>query len=119
MSDMQRAGTLYTHHAWAMACSFSHPVSHLDDTAVLINSGSGEVESITSIGPGGSLCSQFVVHAKIPFSPWETLSSSMNVTIQGGSVMDVFGLTFPNASNTTTIDHRYASKPASAFRLMW
>lgn len=72
----------------------------------MVNSNAGQIESITSAGARGSLCSDFIIHAKVPFSPWDTLTTTVNATIQGGAIVDVFNLAFPNLSNITTVDHR-------------
>lgn len=84
-----------------VACRFSHPVAKLSSDAVLVNSGAGQVEGIISAGSRGSLCSDFVVRAKVPLPPGNAQVTKLNATILGRIVPDMFGLTFPTLSNTT------------------
>ena len=44
-------------------CRFSHPVALLPESALAV-SGGGVVESLTSFGPDGVLCSSFLLHAR-------------------------------------------------------
>ena len=53
------------------------------------------------------MCGGFTIRAKVPFSPWETLQTTVGVTIKGQEVLDVYGNTFPDYTNTSTLDHRY------------
>ena len=43
---------------------FSHPVAFLPDSAVVI-SGGGIIESLSSFGPDGVLCSDFQLQARV------------------------------------------------------
>ena len=43
----------------------SHPVVTLPEGAVAINSGAGVIESLTSTGPDGPLCSTFLLLGKV------------------------------------------------------
>ncbi|KAK9830654.1 hypothetical protein WJX74_000403 [Apatococcus lobatus] len=79
---------------------FSHPVAELGTDAVLISSGAGQVERIVSAGSRGDLCSDFAIHAKVPVTSGNLPTTTMNATILGGIVTDVFGLSFPNFSNS-------------------
>jgi len=56
----------------------------------------------------GVMCSDFIVRAKVPFSPWDSLATTVCVTVLGASVADMGGTTFPDAKNCTTLDHRRA-----------
>lgn len=85
---------------------FSHAVGALTAAALLVNEGAGSVEAVVAGGPRGVMCSDFRVHAKVPFSPWATLSTTVCVTVLGASVSDMGGTTFPDAKNCTTLDHR-------------
>lgn len=48
-----------------------------------------------------------IVACRVQFSPWETLQTTVGVTVKGAEVTDVYGKTFPTYVNTSTIDHRY------------
>ncbi|KAL3162994.1 hypothetical protein ABBQ32_009426 [Trebouxia sp. C0010 RCD-2024] len=85
---------------------FSHPVGSLAESALEINEGAGRIEAINSTGPNGDLCGGFTIRAKVQFSPWETLQTTVGVTVKGAEVTDVYGKTFPTYVNTSTIDHR-------------
>lgn len=133
------------------ACSFSHPVGVLPLAALSVNDGAGAIEKVVSQGPGGSMCSQFLIYAKasglpshtlagmhatavvghqgakpqgmshacskeykrellgrvqVPFSPWDTLASTLCVSLVGAAAPDVTGIGFPDAKNCSTLDHR-------------
>ena len=47
------------------------------------------------------------VTCRVQFSPWDTLQTTVGVTVKGAEVTDVYGKTFPTYTNTSTIDHRY------------
>jgi len=49
-----------------MTSRFSHPVALLPEGALVISDG-GVVESLSSFGPDGVLCSSFLLHARVPF----------------------------------------------------
>lgn len=78
----------------------------LDQSAIQINNGAGVVESVSSTGDRGSLCSDFVIHAKVAFSPWDTLATTVAATLAGDGISDVYGNPFPSITNSTTLDHR-------------
>ncbi|KAK9865466.1 hypothetical protein WJX84_003473 [Apatococcus fuscideae] len=99
----------------SIAVRFSHPVAILDQSAVQINNGAGVVESVSSTGSRGSLCSDFVIHAKVAFSPWDTLATTVAATIAGNDVSDVYGSPFPSSTNSTTLDHRPVGRLFSAY----
>ena len=44
---------------------FSHPVLQLNQSAVIINKGAAVIEGVASNSTSGSLCSQFLVRAKV------------------------------------------------------
>ena len=44
---------------------FSHPVLRLNQSAVIINKGAAVTEGVASNSTSGSLCSQFLVRAKV------------------------------------------------------
>lgn len=44
---------------------FSHPVGDLAAAALVVNEGTGSVERVVSQGPRGSMCSDFLVYAKV------------------------------------------------------
>lgn len=47
----------------------------------------------------------------MPFSPWETDSTTVCLTIAGPQVLDVYGNNFPAQQACTTLDHRFNSLP--------
>jgi hypothetical protein len=83
-------------------------VGALAAASLAINEGAGTVESVVAGGPRGVMCSDFIVHAKVPFSPWDSLATTVCATVLGASVADMGGTTFPDAKNCTTLDHRCA-----------
>ncbi|CAK0762638.1 hypothetical protein CVIRNUC_002977 [Coccomyxa viridis] len=89
-----------------IAIRFSHPVSDVPTQSLSINEGGGSIDKITSSGPRGSQCSDFLFYAKVPFSPWDTTTSTVCLTVLGEKIPDVFGTTFPDAKNCTNLDHR-------------
>ncbi|BDA42482.1 probable extracellular serine proteinase at N-terminal half [Coccomyxa sp. Obi] len=89
-----------------IAVRFSHPVGDLAAAALVVNEGAGSVESVVSQGPRGSMCSDFLVYAKVAFSPWDTPSTTLCLSLLGDRALDVFGTAFPDAKNCTTLDHR-------------
>lgn len=91
-----------------LACRFSHPVGTLAASSLVINDGQGVIEALNNTGPNGDLCGGFTIRAKVPFSPWDTLQTTVGVTLQGAEVTDVYGNAFPTYSNTSTLDHRCA-----------
>ena len=95
-------------HACAAFCRFSHPVGALTAASLSVNEGAGAVESVVPGGPRGVMCSDFIAHVKVPFSPWDSLSTTVCVTVLGATVSDMSGTTFPDAKNCTTLDHRRA-----------
>lgn len=44
---------------------FSHAVGELSKNALSVNDGAGSIENIVSLGPRGSMCSDFMVYAKV------------------------------------------------------
>ena len=44
---------------------FSHPVSDVPTQSLSINEGGGSIDKITSSGPRGSQCSDFLFYAKV------------------------------------------------------
>lgn len=78
----------------------------LSASAIDINDGAGVIEALNNTGMYGDLCGGFTIRAKVPFSPWETLQTTVGVTIKGQKVTDVYGNTFPDYTNTSTLDHR-------------
>ncbi|KAK9816225.1 hypothetical protein WJX74_004951 [Apatococcus lobatus] len=99
----------------SIAVRFSHPVATLDSSAIQINNGAGVVESVASTGSRGSLCSDFVIHAKVAFSPWDTLATTVAATLAGDRISDVYGYPFPSITNSTTLDHRPVGRLYSAY----
>lgn len=86
---------------------FSHPVGELNETSVQINDGAGIIEGINSSdASGNALCGAFTIRGKVPFDPWATLQTTVGITVTGSSVTDVYGKTFPDWKNTTSLDHR-------------
>ena len=79
----------------------------LPTTALEINDGLGRIEALNNTGVYGDLCGGFTIRAKVQFSPWDTLQTTVGVTVQGAEVTDVYGNPFPTYSNTSTLDHRY------------
>ena len=86
----------------------------LKAAALTVNEGAGAVEKVVSQGPRGSMCSDFLVYAKVPFSPWDTPTTTLCLSLAGDRAPDVFGTGFPDAKNCTTLDHRHASWPLTA-----
>jgi hypothetical protein len=86
---------------------FSHPVTSLPLSAISINEGQGIIEAVNSSdASGNNLCGGFTIRGKVAFDPWATLTTSVSVTIKGSNVTDVYGTTFPDAQNITSLDHR-------------
>lgn len=54
------------------------------------------------------MCSSFRVHATLKYSTWASASTTVCATVLGGQVADVYGITFSDAKNCTTLDHRQA-----------
>lgn len=52
-------------HESVLRGRFSHPVGDLAAAALVVNEGSGSVERVVSQGPRGSMCSDFLVYAKV------------------------------------------------------
>ncbi len=90
----------------AFLCRFSHPVGTLATSALEINDGQGVIEALNNTGANGDLCGGFTIRARVPFSPWDTLQTTVGVTVQGAEVTDVYGVAFPTYTNTSTLDHR-------------
>ena len=44
--------------------------------------------------------------AQVPFSPWDTLATTICVSLVGSGVPDVYGIGFPDAKQCSTLDHR-------------
>ena len=86
--------------------------------ALSVNEGAGAVESVVAGGPRGVMCSDFIAHVKVPFSPWDSLSTTVCVTVLGAMVSDMTGTTFPDAKNCTTLDHRRARTAAAPLQLL-
>ncbi len=91
---------------------FSHPVGDLAAAALAVNEGAGSVEKVVSQGPRGSMCSDFLVYAKVPFSPWDSATTTLCLSLAGDRAPDVFGTAFSDAKNCTTLDHRRACHPS-------
>lgn len=90
----------------AFLCRFSHPVGTLATSALEINDGQGVIEALNNTGANGDLCGGFTIRARVPFTPWDTLQTTVGVTVQGAEVTDVYGVAFPTYTNTSTLDHR-------------
>eukprot|EP00884_Botryococcus_braunii_P011529 jgi/Botrbrau1/20377/Bobra.0006s0040.1 len=54
------------------------------------------------------MCSSFRIHATLSFSAWASGATTVCATVLGGQLADVFGTTFLDAKNCTTLDHRPA-----------
>lgn len=52
------------------------------------------------------MCSTFRIHATLKYSIWASASTTVCATVLGGQVADVYGITFSDAKNCTTLDHR-------------
>ncbi|KAK9835176.1 hypothetical protein WJX81_003674 [Elliptochloris bilobata] len=103
-------------HIYAVvAIRFSHPVGSLTAASLSVNEGAGAVESVVAGGPRGVMCSDFIAHVKVPFSPWDSLSTTVCVTVLGATVADMGGTTFPDAKNCTTLDHRPVASLYAAY----
>lgn len=89
-----------------VTCRFSHPVGTLATSALDINDGQGVIEALNNTGADGDLCGGFTIRARVPFSPWDTLQTTVGVTVKGAEVTDVYGIAFPTYTNTSTLDHR-------------
>ena len=84
-------------------------MASLATSALDINDGQGVIEALNNTGVNGNLCGGFTIRARVPFSPWDTLQTTIGVTVQGAEVTDVYGVAFPTYSNTSTLDHRYVT----------
>ena len=96
----------------------SHPVAQLSQQALAINNGQGYIEQLKSSGERGSLCSDFMVHAKVAFSPWNTSATTICISVLGQFATDVYGQNYPDFRNCSTLQHRLVTHVASVVRTM-
>ena len=45
--------------------------------------------------------------AQVPFSPWDTLTTTICMSLVGSGAPDVYGIGFPDAKQCSTLDHRW------------
>ena len=51
---------------------------------------------------------QICLLLQVPFSPWDSTSTTVCLTVLGEKISDVYGTTFPDGKNCTGLDHRQA-----------